>query len=522
MEEKINKIFALIHSLWAYRWSAMAISWTLALAGWAYVYTIPNQYSARATVYIDTTSIMKPLLKGLAVDTSVKPDLGVIIQTLLNRETLLSVIQATDMDLQVKNDIERNALLRKLTKTIQLTSSQGTKKVKRGQRSPGETFKIAYTGNSAEGAYQVVSKLMDVMIENTLNTSRVDTKVAQGFLDKQIAEYESRLTEAEEKLATFQKENVGVMPTDKGGYYARLQGALGNVSSTKSQLRRERQRYAELRKQLSGESPVLDLNTSGASLRALQQDLADLQSRFTDQHPDVLAVKAKIKDLVENRSSVGGNGSSIVDPNAFNPVYQQLKVQASDSKLEVSSLQIQLEEQQRTVNELKGSMDAIPQVEAELARLNRDYLVTKDRYTSMVERRESARLSEEAVQDSSDISFRVIEPPIVPKRPSGPYRTLLLAEVFLFALAAGIGWSFLRHLLRPTFADYKQLRERIDLPVLGIVSLYRDPAHNRMRRFQFAGFALGVILLFGVFGSTVLFHEGGSSMVRQLIGKGEV
>ena len=99
----------------------------------------------------------------------------------------------------------------------------------------------------------------------------------------------------------------------------------------------------------------------------------------------------------------------------FNPVYQQLKVQASDSRLAVSSLKIQLEEQQRTVNELKGSMDAIPQVEAELSRLNRDYLVTKDRYTSMVERRESARLSEEAVQDSSDISFRVIDPPIVPR-----------------------------------------------------------------------------------------------------------
>ena len=304
MEEKINKIFALIHSLWAYRWSAMAISWTLALAGWMYVYTIPNQYNARATVYIDTNSIMKPLLKGLAVDTSVKPDLGVISQTLLNRETLLSVIQETDMELQVVNDIERNAMLRKLAKSIKLTSSQGTKKVKRGQPQ-GDTFKIAYTGGSADSAYQVVSKLLDIMIENTLNTSRIDTKVAQGFLDKQIAEYEARLTEAEEKLAKFQKENVGVMPTDKGGYYARLQGALGSVSRTKSELRRERQRFAELRKQLSGESPVLDLNTSGASLRALQQDLADLQSRFTDQHPDVLAVKAKIKDLVENRSSMG-------------------------------------------------------------------------------------------------------------------------------------------------------------------------------------------------------------------------
>ena len=517
MEEKINKIFALIHSLWAYRWSAMAITWIVALAGWLYVYTIPNVYNAKATVYIDTASIMKPLLKGLAVDTTVKPDLGVVSKTLLSRDTLMSVIRETDLELQVRDDAERRALAAKLAKKIKLKSTQG-KKPKRGQPPAGDIFEIAYQSKSAEEVYQVVSRLLDAMIENTLNASRVDTKVAQAFLDKQIAEYEARLQEAEEKLAKFQKENVGVMPTDKGGYYTRLQGALGAVANTKSLLRRERQRLAELEKQLSGESPVLDQNTTGTALRALQQQLADLQSRFTDQHPDVQAIKAKIRDLVENRSALNSSESGITDPNSFNPVYQQLKVQASDARLTVGSLKIQLEEQQRTVNELKGSMDAIPQVEAELARLNRDYQVTKKRYTSMVERRESARLSEEAVQDRSDISFRVINPPVVPARPSGPNRPMLLAGVLLTAFAAGIGWTFLRYLLRPTYADYKQLRERIDLPVLGVVNLYRDEAHKRLRRLQLVGFAFSLLILFGVFGSVALFHEGGSALVRQIAG----
>lgn len=517
MEEKINKIFALVHSLWAYRWSAMVITWGLALAGWLYVYTIPNVYYAKATVFIDTASIMKPLLKGLAVDTTIKPDLGVVSKTLLNRETLLSVIRETDLELQVRSDEERNALARKLAKTIQLKSTQG-KKPKRGQPPAADMFEIAYKGKSAEGVYQVVSRLLDAMIENTLNASRVDTKVAQAFLDKQIEEYEARLQIAEEKLAKFQKENIGLMPTDKGGYYTRLQKALGNVASTKSQLRRERQRLAELQKQLSGESPVLDQNTTGTALRALQQQLADLQSRFTDQHPDVQAIKAKIRDLVENRSTIASDSTGIADPNSLNPVYQQLKVQANDARLTIGSLQIQLEEQQRIVNDLKGSMDAIPQVEAELARLNRDYQVTRKRYTSMVERRESARLSEEAVHDRSDISFRVINPPTVPARPSGPNRPMLLAGVLLAAFAAGIGWTFLRYLLQPTYADYKQLRERIDLPVLGIVSLYRDAAHKRLRRLQLFGFAVSLLILFGVFGSTVLFHEGGSALVRQVVG----
>lgn len=516
MEEKINNIFALIHSLWAYRWSAMAISWIIALAGWLVVFAIPNQYSAKATVYIDTASIMKPLLKGLAVDTSIKPDLGVVSKTLLSRDTLLSVIRETDLELQVRDDEERNQLAAQLAKSIVLTSSQNKKRYGR-QRQKGDIFEISYTGESAEDVYQVVSRLLDAMIENTLNTSRVDTKVAQAFLDKQIAEYELRLNAAEEKLARFQKENIGFMPTDKGGYYTRLQGALGNVANTKSLLRRERQKLAQLQKQLSGESPILDQNTTGATLRALQQQLADLQSRFTDQHPDVQAIKAKIKDLAENRSNANNIDSDIVDQNSFNPVYQQLKVQASDARLMVGSLQIQLEEQQRIVNELKGSMDAIPQVEAELARLNRDYQVTKKRYTSLVDRRESARLSEEAVQDRSDISFRVINPPIVPSRPAGPNRPLLLAEVLLLALAAGIGWTVLRYMLRPTYADYKQLRERIELPVLGVVSLFRDDAHKRSRRLQLIGFAFSILILFGVFGSTVVFHKTGSALVRHIV-----
>ena len=78
-------------------------------------------------------------------------------------------------------------------------------------------------------------------------------------------------------------------------------------------------------------------------------------------------------------------------------------------------------------------------MEAKLAKLNRDYEITRERYLSLVERRESARLAQDAGQTSSDINFRVIEPPVVPSRPSGPPRLLWLAGVFLAGIGGNLG-----------------------------------------------------------------------------------
>ncbi len=516
MEELINKIYTSIHSMWAYRWSALLIAWILSICSLAVIYGMPNQYKAKATVYIDTSSIMKPLLKGLAVDTDASADLAMVKQVLLSRETLKSVIRETDMDLEADTPVEIEQQVVSLAQSIELISSSDKKRRRRGG---GQTFEIAYQSTSADRVYQVVSKLLNELIENTLGSNRADTKMAQSFLSKQIADYEKRLREAEEQLADFKKKNVGLMPDEKGNYYDRLQRAVSELKNTKSQLRRARQKHSELVKQVRGETAILDNNLTGDRLRNYQEQLSELQSRFTDQHPDVLALKARITDLLENKPSSSFSTGDDGVPIAYNPVYQELKILASDASVEVGSLSIQYEEQQQQVEALKESVDAIPQVEAELSRLNRDYEITKDRYLSLIGRLESARLTEQADQNRSEVTFRVIEPPVVPLQPSGPNRPLLLAAALLLALAAGLGWSYLRTMLHPTYTNFSQLKENIGLPVLGAVSLYRDPTHIRQRKLQLMAFMLSIIVLFAGFGGAVLYQDSGSALVMGIMGQ---
>lgn len=524
MREQLNQIYGYLYGMWRYRWSALLISWVIALVGWLVVFTLPNKYEANAVVHVDTQSVMKPLLKGLAVETDAEDELQIVSRVLLSRENLHTVLRETDMDLEAEDANAKEAMVSMLADKIQIKAGN-----RFSRQNKSNIYEISYSDGSPERVYQVVSKLVNTLIENTLSSSRSDTAMAQKFLDGQILEYEKRLTVAEEDLAEFKRKNVGFMPDEKGGYYQRLQSALTTLETTKSQIKLAKRRYAELNRQLKGENPILDGNSFGAGkamqLRRYREQLESLLAQYTEQHPDVQAVRAQIEELQSSDAASGQNyapASGSGDNVEFNPVYQEIKVELNKTGIEIETLKTELAEQQAKVTKLKESIDIIPEVEARLSKLNRDYEVTRERYLDLVERRESARLAQMVGQSGSDVTFRIIEPPLVPNQPSGPNRLLFLSAVLLAALAAGLGWSFLRYLVNPSYLNTQQIRSVIDIPVLGIVSLYMTPEHNQQRKLQLVTFLSIGVLLFCAFGVLLMFQDEGAAFVAKILSQGQV
>ena len=520
MNEQLTQIYGYLHGMWRYRWSALVITWVFAIIGWPLVFSIPDQFSAKAVVYIDTSSVLKPLLKGLAPETDTTDELQVMARVLLSRNNLMAVVREADMDLEAETAEDREAIVERLAGAISITGGGSGKR----WEPRNNVYEISYQSDSANRAYQVVSNLLNTMIEDTLNSTRTDTVSAQKFLDSQIAVYEGRLSISEQKLAEFKKENVGFMPDERGGYYMRLQRGQDAIVTTTSALRLAERRYSELSRQLKGENEILSSGGSQSEkalkIKQYQSQLDSLMNQYTDQHPDVMALKLIIEDLkkapdVGEASQNGTSGS--YSTNEFNPVYQELKVALSKASVEVETLKIQLKEHTEHVNKLSASIDVIPEVEAKLAKLNRGYEVTRERYLDLVERRESAQLAQNAGQSSSDITFRVIEPPIVPYKPSGPNRMLFLSGVLLAAFAAGLAWSFLRFLLQPTFIDLTQLGSATGLPVLGTVSLYLSPAHKKRRRLQLTSYVSATFLLVVVFGAVFILRDSGTAFFLSVI-----
>ena len=511
MNEQLTQIYGYLHGMWRFRWSALIVTWLTAILGWIVVFSLPDEYTVRSVVYVDTSSVLRPLLEGLAPELEAQDELAVISRVLLSRENLLSVMRETDMDLKVHKIEDREDLLEELKKAIKIKVVSGG----RQRSAQNNIFELEYASNSRQQAYQVVSSLVNTMIEESLSSTRTDTQTAENFLDSQISEYEKRLSAAEQRLAEFKKENVGYMPDEKGSYYDRLQHAQEAVAALRSELKLAERRYSELMKQLSGEKPLINNqvyeSNRASKIRQLEDQLKQLLHAYTSKHPDVQALRATIEDLKSGKTAVEGLGEG--DMVEFNPVYQEMKVEANKASVELELLRIELKDQQEYVDRLKNSIDIIPEVEANLTRLNRDYEITRSRYLDLVERRESARLAQNAEKKTSDVKFRVIEPPVVPVLPSGPPRLILIAGVLIVSFGMGAGWSFGRFMLEPTFFDLQQVSEKTGKPLLGSVSLYISPEHRQRRKRQLKTFLLMVFLLLIMFVLSMIFADEISDFV---------
>jgi uncharacterized protein involved in exopolysaccharide biosynthesis len=166
-----------------------------------------------------------------------------------------------------------------------------------------------------------------------------------------------------------------------------------------------------------------------------------------------------------------------------NPAYITLKTAHASAEISLTETRSKLREAEKEVASLRASVNTIPEVEAKLAQLNRDYEVNKTRHAELLKSLETARLSENVEQSRDDVRFRVIEPPVAPLRPVSPNRPLFVAVVLLGAIAAGCGLAFLMHQLNPVFATRQSLRDSLgDMPVLGSVSLALSSAQVMLER----------------------------------------
>jgi polysaccharide chain length determinant protein (PEP-CTERM system associated) len=523
MREILDQIVSHVIDMWRYRWFALAAAWLVSLAGWTYVCTLPDVYQSMARVQVDTESLLEPLLRGLAIQTDAKTKLDMMTKAILTRPNLEKLARDIDMDLKAKTASNMETLIHRLKRGIWIQSGRGRDE---------NVYTISYNDTEPQMSQRVVQALVNVLVENTLGDDRRKTSVAQRFLEQQVKEYAKRLGTAENRLAEFKKKYVGMMPRQGQDYYARLQAATAKLAETRAELRIAEKQTRELRRQLAGEEPVFglvntaDQMTGGSEfdsrIQEYQSKLDELSLQYTEKHPDIIALRKTISELEQRRQQeqqtmVGL--STPTQPLEMNPVYQSMKIALSEAEVQVATLRARAADEQKLVDELKDKVDTIPEVEANLQRLNRDYGVTKNQYDALLQRLETARLSEEAEQSGNDIEFRVIEPPSVPEGPAGPDRRLFNSTVLIGGLLGGLALAFLLHQINPVFNDVKSLHRLTAVTVLGAVSMKLNSIQKLKCRVEIFSLILGIAGLVMAYGGTILFEEHVLRLANSLIYK---
>jgi len=363
-----------------------------------------------------------------------------------------------------------------------------------------DIYTLSYSNENPRVAKDVVQSLLTIFVEGSFGDKKNDSDKAIQFLDEQIKNYETKLVAAENALKDFKIKHSGSLPQG-GDYGTQVQAASDALNQARLDLREAEQARNAIQTQIYGNgtgpngavavNPELD-----ARILTLQKNLDTMRMQFTDQHPDIISTKRLIKQLEAQKAEEAKTAKPGGDRGAhYSPMLQQLNVSLSTAEARVASMRARVDEYTARYDRLKTQSVNGPELETQLAQLNRDYQVNKENYSQLVARRESARLSGDLSNTTDMVKFRVVDPPTVPLTPAGPNRLRLASLVFVGALIAGIAIALLMSQLRPTYLSQHGLRESTGLPILGSVSMNWTDHERAKRKRSFYAFGASLAVL---------------------------
>ncbi|MEI5687313.1 MULTISPECIES: XrtA system polysaccharide chain length determinant [Sphingomonas] len=482
-----------LHAIWTRRWLALAVAWGICVAGWFVVSQMPSRYESRARVFVQMQSILPASIDAPAQ--AQQKDVDTIRQTLISAVNLEKVVRGTDLAQTVSSDRDVADRVAGLANAIKVESQQDN------------LFQITTTAASPKLAQAITQKLIDIFVEQNLGRDRSQTTQSLDFLNKQLDQLQKQLADADAKRADFQTRYLGALP-GTGSVGDRIGASRSQMAQVDSDLAAAQSSLAAVQGQMAG-TPATIPNAGGvaagparAALAAIQGQLADARARgYTDQHPDVIALK---RQLVAAQAAARGEPAG-AGGGTPNPLYLSLQSMLADKQSAAAALKMRKAQLQSDLDQLNAKLSGDPEVAAEQGQIDRDYQVLKDQYDQLLTQRQQIALRGQAQTQTDNVKFQVIDPPTMPRAPTAPNRMLLLTGVLIVGIAGGIGAAFALGQLRATFATGPRLERATGMPVIGAIGevVTRSQSEQRGKRLKLflggtAGLVAAYVLLLGV------------------------
>ncbi|GJL95560.1 MAG: hypothetical protein DHS20C05_19650 [Hyphococcus sp.] len=468
-----------LNGLWRRRWIVVAVAAAAALIGWFGVWLLPDKYESRAHVFVQTETILEPILNGFTARPDYTQRVEVMRLQLLTRPNVEEIILRAGLDetIEARAGVEYRA---KLESMVRWVSEQIKIESPRNMY-----FVISYKNSDPEISRAVVDAVLNLLIEQDLGASLSESDAARRRLNLQIEEYEEKLSANERAVAAFRRANAQELSANQGTA-RRRELKESELVRANDELDRTKARIVTLQNLLS----ATPRTTSGDELDKLKVELSDLRSKYEESHPDIRGVVARIEQL-EN----GGGGAL-----SSNPEYTRLSSELSLARGSIAGIEGRITRLRDELQELDFVFGQVPAVEADLQQIVREYEQTQKTYSELLARRDRLELTNNLGAAGRGVEYQVFERPETALVPSDPPRLILIIGVFVMAAGAGAGAGLLLTLLDKSFTQSDELHTAFGLPVLGAISEVSSPVvvAARTTDLKRLGGAIAAVILLGV------------------------
>src|SRR5262245_60103079 len=283
------------------KWLALVVFLLPFTIGASFLTFLPNIYQSTATVLIERQQVPEVFVRP-TVTSELETRLRTISQDILSRSRLEAII----VRFGLYADQRRNQPIEAVVARMQRDIDVDLKGIDQ-RRGPTFAFAVSYRGHDPQTVAQVANTLASFYVEEN---SKVRGRQAAGtaqFLKAQLIEARNRLQDQERRVSQFKRRNLADLPQPTEmtvGLIYRLYTQLRLNLDSQARLTERRLALGRRAEQVpiaidaaGAGGTGLPIQPTADDIPRLRQHLRQLRTRYTDQHPDVVRVRAMIADL---------------------------------------------------------------------------------------------------------------------------------------------------------------------------------------------------------------------------------
>jgi polysaccharide biosynthesis transport protein len=489
---------------------------------------LPSVYESSSTILIEEQQIPQDFVRS-TVTGFADQRIQSLTQQILSRVKLWEIINQFNLYPDRREKLTREEITEKMRDDIKLETISAEIADKKGVRRPTQTsavtiaFSIAYRGKRPDMVQKVAGTLASLYLEQNLKTREAQAQSTTQFLEAELVQLQERLKGLGEKITAFKGRHEGLLPeqqefnrqqaarlemdikqldaTIRGvedrriyleGQLATVKpdtpliGATGErVMAPADRLKVLEVAMADLQSKFSGDHPevrkvhreIAELRkmvgqTSGSAairrqkLTQLQAELAEKQGKYSGQHPEVKKLKNEIARL-EQAPSRASPSKTVTEPE--NPAYISLTTQLKGAEADNASLRTQQAGLKDKLQMYRQRFEDAPKVEQEYLALTRDYQNASSKHQEVMNKILEARISEGMEEVQKGEKFTLIDPASFPEKPVSPKRWLIFLAGVILSLGVGFGAVALAEHLDHSVKNGDDLARFTGLPVLGSI-----------------------------------------------------
>ena len=520
MEEgKEKSLGELLGPIWlgVKKYWRLAVGPSLAVLGVGLVLAarIPSYYQADTLIFMQPQRLASKIIEEQKRE-EISERLQALVQEILSRPRLRAIIDRFKLYPEYRGVDGAEKALAKLKAAIEVSPAASLTGVQQLQ-----TFKLSFSHRDPDTTFEVIKAVSNLFIEESVYDRRNEVQGTQDFFDAQLADSRKKLEETENKVQEFVKQNFGKLPEHLEQAVARLQALQSQLESNNQLLGANMTRRGNLEIELGevrritsamgGESATTSYsNDPQEAVGQLEEALAILKSKYTDQHPEVIATKKRIEALraqLGKSKPVGSKQSNTPRVNTQGAAaVLGVKRQLSEVDIAINALKDENDHLKKQAEELNADIQEMPLKEQELLKIKRDYENQKETYQKLTGERDSAGLQASMLRSQKATQLRVVEPPEKPISPAGPPRLLIALGGLVLALGLLVAIPVAIYFLNGSFRSKEEVEETLGVKVLGVIPpMYTPEATSAARRIQVVSGAASAVSFLALSAVIVLF-----------------